>query len=534
MEFKKKKGNVILIALYDTYSFPICTLHAVLKEAGFNVNSIFFKHLNPNSTMDPSSSNEINCLIKLIKELEPDIIGISVLSTHFKLASKITEEIKRELNTLVIWGGVHPTIRPYQCLEFTDIVCIGEGEGAIVELATQLSKGGEIDKIQNLWIKKGNKIIRDDLRPLIQDLDSVPFPDFSNESKYLVENGNVLPLPDPDQRTAYGLMTSRGCPFSCTYCCNNVLRRIYKGKGKYIRRRTVENVIEELAQSKKRFKNLASIFFADDVFTFDIGWIRRFCGQYKKAVNLPFFCYCHPKATNEEIIQLLKDAGIFSMTMGIQTGSEDIRHKYFERYDTNEEIIRSAEILHKYKIDCAYDVIMDNPFETNENRRETFNLLLKLPKPFELHTFTLTHFPETKLTNLLLEKRIISENDVEDQKQESYERWVPTLDLRRNKENLFWDNLYYLAKKKYVPRGFVIWLSHINFLKRHPKPLTLLLRLTSSYIYTVRRGSKIDMIRCYLMMSFRNPRLLFEKIARIFLWAKIKEKLRLISKSPVQ
>ena len=91
------------------------------------------------------------------------------------------------------------------------------------------------------------------------------------------------------------------------------------------------------------------------------------------------------------------------------------------------------------------------------------------------------------------------------------------------------DNLYYLAKKKYVPREFVIWLSHSNLLKRYPKSLTLLLSFLSPSIHTVRRGSKIDMIRCYLMMPFSNPRLLFEKKARIFIWTKIKEKLCLRS-----
>lgn len=500
-----KKGNVILIALYDLDSFSIRTLHAVLKEAGFNVNSIFFKRLNPNNTMEPSTSDEINALIKLIKEIEPILVGISVRSTLFKLTSKITEQIKKAVDTLVIWGGVHPTTRPTQSIESTDIVCIGEGEEAVVELATKLSKGEEIDNIQNLWIKKGDKIIRNELRPLIQNLNSIPFPDFSNEDKFLVENGNILPLPHPYRRTSYWIMTSRGCPFSCTYCCNNILRRIYKGKGKYVRRRSVENVIEELVHAKRRFENLTFVGFEDDVFTFDINWIRKFCDQYKKSVNIPFLCYCHPKAADEEIIQLLKDAGVMKMTMGMQTGSEEIRHKYFERYDTNEDIIRVARIFRKYKINCAYDIIMDNPLETEKDRRETLNLLLTLPRPFELHTHTLTHFPETNLTKLLLEKGMISENDVEDQKQESYERWTPTLDLRRDKENLFWDNLYYLAKKRCVPQGFVVWLSHSNFLKRHPKPLTLLLRLTSSYIYTIRRGSKIDKARFCLVYIITKP-----------------------------
>ena len=493
------KRNVVLIALYDLDSFSVRTLHAVLKEAGFNVNSIFFKCLNSNNTMDHPTNDEINTLIKLIKKLEPILVGISVRSTLFKLASNITKRIKKEVQTLVIWGGVHPTIRPTQSIEFADIVCIGESEEAILELATKLSKGEEIDSIQNLWIKKKDKIIRNSLRPLIQNLDSIPFPDFSNKNKFFLEKGKVLSMPNSNQRTSYQIMTSRGCPFNCTYCCNNAFRKVYKDKGKYVRRRSVENVIKELIYSKSKFKNLAFITFCDDVFTFDSDWIRKFSSQYKQSINLPFSCYCHPKSTNEGIVQLLKSAGVITMTMGIQSGSEEVRNKYFKRYDKNEDIIKAGQILCKYKINCSYDVIMDNPLETNKNKRETFNLLLKLPKPFELHTHTLTHFPETEFTNLLLKKKIILKNDVEDQKQESYKRWTPSLDLRRDKENLFWDSLYYLAKKRRVPKKLLIWLSHSNFLKRHPKPLTLLLRLTSSNIYTVNKSSKIDMMRWYLI-----------------------------------
>jgi len=522
----KPSNAIVLISLYDIDSFAIRTLHAVLKRAGFNVNSIFFKRENLNNTMNPPTGDEIKTLTKLVKEFKPLFVGISVRSTLFKLACEITKEIKKEVNTLVVFGGIHPTIRPEQCIRVADIVCIGEGEGLIVELAKRLSKGEKIDDIQSLWVKKEDKIIKNDVHPLTQELDSLPFPDFSNENKFFVEMGRVLPLIDPDLIATYSLMTSRGCPFSCTYCCNNTLRRIFKGKGKYVRRRTVENVIEELVQAIQMFKNLTYIAFFDDVFTFDIHWIRKFCAEYKHAVHLPFFFYCHPKVTNEEIMQLLKGTGAMNTTMGIQTGSEEVRHKYFERYDTSEEIIKASQILHKHKINCAYDVILDNPLETEEDKRETFNLLLRLPRPFSLHTHTLTHFPETKLTNLLLEKGIISANDVEDEKQTSYERWTPTLDLGRNKENLFWDNLYYLTQKKYIPKRFVNWLSHVNFLKRHPKPLTLLLRSMSPYIYTVRRGSKIDMIRWYLM-SF--PHYFLQKKAWLLLWGKIKEKLYLIS-----
>lgn len=489
-----KQGNVVLVALYDLDSFPVRTLHAILKEAGFNVHTIFFKHLNPNNTMDFAKDEEIGCLVDMIKGLNPILVGISLRSTHFKLACKMTKEIKTNVSAPVIWGGVHPTIRPGQCIKFADIVCVGEGEGPIVDLATKLSKGEEIDRIQNLWIRRGDRIIKNDLRPLIQNLDSLPFPDFSNENKYLVEHGKILPLPGQDERGSYYVMTSRGCPFSCTYCCNNALRRIYKDKGSYVRRRSVDSVIAELIVAKRIFKNLKFIAFEDDVFTFDIDWIRDFCTKYKRGVALPFFCYCHPKATNEEIIRLIKDAGVKCMTMGVQTGSEEIRHKYFNRHDTNEEIINASRILHKYKIDCAYDVILDNPFETDENKKETFDLFMRLPRPFVLHMHTLTHFPETELTRVLLEKGLISEGDVEDQKEESYTRWTPVLDTRRSKENLYWDNLYYLTQKKYVPKRVLLWLSRIKYFKRNPGLLTSLLRLTTANIYAIKPGS----IRWYL------------------------------------
>lgn len=516
-----KKSNIVLITFYDLDSFAVHTLHAVLKEADFNVHSIFLKNLNRNSTADPPTDNEIDALVELIKKIDPVIVGISFRSTFFKLASEITGRIKKNLDVLIVWGGTHSTIRPDQCIELADIVCVGEGEKAIVELAAKLLQGEAIDNIQNLWIKKEGKIIKNDLRHLIQDLDSLPFPDFLIENKYFVEGGTALPLLPPAQRTDYSIMTSRGCPFSCTYCYNNIAKKLYKDKGKYVRRRSVDNVIGELTRAKENFKNLSYISFLDDLFTFDIDWVERFCGKYTESVNLPFYCHIHPRFADEKMIRLLKDAGCAGMTMGIQTGSEESRHKYFERYETNDQIIKSTQILQKYRINCTYDLIMDNPFETDKNKRETFELLLKLPRPFKLSIHSLTHFPETKLTKLLLAKGMISGNDVEDQKQKSYKRWTPALDLERDKEDLFWDNLYYLNQKKYVPQRFLVWLSNISFLKMHPKPLTFLLRLTSFSISTIRSGSKLDKIRWFLLTLFNKPYLLFKKRTWFFLWTKI-------------
>ena len=479
-----KKDNIVLISLYDLDSLSVRTLHAVLTEKGFEVHSIFFKCQDSDNTMDYPTENDIKALIKLVKDHDPLFVGISVRSTLFKLSARLTNEIKKAIDVLVVWGGIHPTIRPYQCLEAADAVCVGEGEEAIVELAEELSAGNSIHNIKSFWVKTEDRIIENDLRPLIQNLDSLPFPDFSDGNKWFINNGRISPFPGSEHRTIYWMMTSRGCMFSCTYCCNNTLRKIYKGKGKYLRRRSVESAIGELVYAKNIVPNLDFIAFVDDIFVYNFDWLKDFCSLYKERIALPFFCFFHPKVINEDLASVLKDAGVEYVCAGIQSGSEDVRRRYFNRYEKNDDIIRAAKILNKYQIDCAYNLILDNPVETDEDRMESLKLLIQLPKPYELQPTTLTHFPETALTNLLLSKGFIAEEDVEDQKQKSFERWSLVLDLMRDNSELYWDNLYFLANKRYVPKSLLFLLSHSRLLKKYPRPITRFLRDISPYLKT--------------------------------------------------
>ena len=484
------KIKVILVAFYDIDSFPVCTLHAVLKKGGFDVVSFFFKKLNANNTMTFPTKTEIDFFVSEIKKNQPLFVGMSVRSTHFKLAAELTQRIKAEVETPVLWGGVHATIRPEQSIQHADIVCVGEGENAVAELAARLSRNESYEDISNLWIKKPHDIVRNEVRPLIQDLDRVPFPDFTDEDKYLLEDGQLKNYPAPSQKRTFWIMTSRGCPYSCSYCCNNILRKVYEGKGAYVRRRTVDNVIQELVEAKTRFPKLSFIAFEDDVFTMNLEWLKDFATKYKERIHLPFFCYGYPSTISESLLRVLKDAGATDMTLGIQTGSPEIRRGCYGRRESNEEILKAAQLLNKFGIRGSYDIILDSLIESEADQQMTFDLVASLPRPFQLHTHTLTHFPETDLTKLLLKKNLIEENDVEDQKQKSYQRWTPQLDLKREKGNLYWDNLYYLLGATSISTETVLGVSKIRLFKRCPQVLTfflIMMREVSSVFRQVMR-----------------------------------------------
>ena len=176
-EFASDGTKIVLISLYHYGAFSTRLLRDVLRTYNHKVFNIFFKRDKTNY-MDLPTEHEKKLLIDLIKDINPDLIGISIRSTFFPVAKDITVRLKSNFDTPVIWGGVHPTICPEECIEFADIVCIGEGENPVVELASKLKSNENITNIKGLWIKKNNTIIKNELPNLLEDLDSLPLPSF--------------------------------------------------------------------------------------------------------------------------------------------------------------------------------------------------------------------------------------------------------------------------------------------------------------------------------------------------------------------
>lgn len=474
--------KVILISLYDTASGGPRTLHKVLEEEGHEVYSIFFK----SGKLTKATENEIALLIDKVDEIQPQLIGLSLRSRFLRIAIKLTNEIRQHTKAKIIWGGVHPTVRPMECLKYADIVCVGEGENALSNLAYAIGKGQSVSKIKNLWIKDKGKIIKNDLAMLEEDLNSIPYPDYTDTNKFYIED-DVISIKNvfPEHEVVYAIMTTRGCMFSCEFCTGSSLREIYHGKGKFVRRRSVEHVMEELITAKKTWPTIRKVYFLDDVFSYDIKWLKRLSTQYRKHVNLPFYCYVHPLFCNEETIKTLKEMGLIEVNMGIQSGSERVRKEVYSRFETNKQIIEAVKILNKYKIRAVCDLILGNPYDTESDREENLKLLMELPKPIILQTYNMLFFPN-KLTERALKDGLITEKDLEENK-DVYQRWDNKFADMFSKEDLFWNSLYYFASKGY-PQWFVYGCRNKKFLKNHPKILVVLVKIverTQTFISAV-------------------------------------------------
>ncbi|MFC1590927.1 B12-binding domain-containing radical SAM protein [Thermodesulfobacteriota bacterium] len=384
-----------------TGSISTRMLAAHVKKNGFDAICVFF----------PEDSNSANlaALIELLKEKNVGLVGVSLVTDNYRAAVALTRAIKEKLKVPVVWGGAHVNVRPDECLQHADMVCLGEGEDAFLELVQSCSEGTLDLSIRNIWFNSENGIVRNDLRGLEESLDAYPFSDLDPATQFVISAGGVEQLAEKHIQGDYGIMTSRGCPYSCHYCYNSYRRKQYKGKGRYLRARSIENVIEELVLAKKTFPNLSRINFWDDSFVArKLDDFKIFKKLYREKIGLPFFALIEPMAFDFEKIKMLREAGLAALQVGIQTGSERVNREVYNRNISNRKVIEVTKQIRELGIDVTYDVIFNNPYETEQDVAETVKLFLQFPQPAFLQGFNLIFYPGTEITDRALRDGFVS------------------------------------------------------------------------------------------------------------------------------
>lgn len=337
-------------------------------------------------------------LIKQIIEKKPDFVGFSVFTLNYQRILKIAYLLKRKRSNIpIIFGGIHPTSVPEIVIKekCVDMICIGEGEEALNELLNNPNS----TNIKNIWFKQKNKIIRNLCRPLIDDLDTLPFPD--KDLFYKIYPGFF---------EDYYTISSRGCPFACTYCGNNVIQNVYKGLGKKIRRRSPKNIVDELVLAKKKY-HPKKVTFVDDVFVQDLDWLKEFAKLYKKKVNLPYAMLTHPSFLSLEIAKLLKKSGCYFLLFGIQSASEKIRREILNRFESNAQISKAAQNCHQAGLKFSIDHIFNIPTESLPEYKEAVNFYYQL-NPTIINAYWLQYFPKTEIVNIAVKHKLLKKSDV--------------------------------------------------------------------------------------------------------------------------
>ncbi len=370
-------------------SFPAAgpmIISALLKKYGFEVDLLL--------------AGEEKNLMRSVRAVVPDVVGISCFTGEHEWTLKLGRAIKRRWpNVLVMLGGPHPTYYPDIINEpGVDIIARGETEYAILELMQKLRDKESIDEIKNLWIKKDGEIIRNEMDCLPADLDDLPLPDREIYYKYkFLRRVSVKQF-----------LSGRGCPFQCTFCANNILKKIYRGKGQFLRRRSPEGVVEEILDVRDRY-GLKTVSFTDDVFITNLGWLEKFLPLYKEKVGLPFMCNVTANLITEEIAKMLKDNCCYGVSMGIESGDEEIRHSVLGKFISNEQIIKAAEIVKKHKLLLKTYNILCLPEETIEKALGTLELNAKIKSDFTACSL-LQPFPDYDITEYAKKKGFLPED----------------------------------------------------------------------------------------------------------------------------
>jgi radical SAM superfamily enzyme YgiQ (UPF0313 family) len=286
----------------------------------------------------------------------------------------IAQAVKRHLpKTLTLMGGAHPTFYPEVIQhDGLDMICRGEAEEAIVELAAAIQSGRPFDRIRNFWVKKDEgEIIQNGLRPLVDDLDSLPF----------LYRELYLRYPSIIHNQTQNFCASRGCPFDCTFCLDHQYKEMYRGLGRMVRLRSPRNVVDEVKDVASRM-SLQHVDFIDDTFATNKKWLEEFSDLYRAEIQIPFTCNLRADLADERMVQRLAQARCRAVFFGIETGNEKLRTGVLGKRVTDEQILRLAAQLKANKIKFRNCNILGLPEETLEDAFSTVEMNIRTGPEF--------------------------------------------------------------------------------------------------------------------------------------------------------
>jgi radical SAM superfamily enzyme YgiQ (UPF0313 family) len=377
------------------YNEGLASLSAVLKEGGHSVCLYHQTHMP-----------DRNEFADKVRGYAPDIIGISIRTSALSFATEMVGWLEDEFpDIFVIAGMYHASLAPEDVINIRGIsaVCIGEGEYVTLEFVNYFARHGRLNlKADSFWVKDlDGSVHRNPVRPFIMDLDKLPFPDL-DVFDYRNLRSNL-------QQSTAEVIVGRGCVYSCTYCANAQLRNLYPEKSGYARFRSPENAIKLLERVLRKDPKIECFSFNDAILNVYEDWFYEFAALYKERIGKKFVCNLRIELINEKMVDVLAQAGCYLVTIGLESGNEELRTKYLNRTMKNDHIIKVSHLLKNAGIIVNTYNLIGLPYETPELSLET----IKLNAQMHTDNIILSYFypyPATRLREIAEEAGFIDPN----------------------------------------------------------------------------------------------------------------------------
>ena len=331
-----------------------------------------------------------------VREVRPDIIAYSFHNSGFDDIVASHSEAKKHHSFISIAGGPDPSFSPERFNESgMDAYCVGEGEGPWQDFLTAVDRGEPYHDIPNLITEKGVNPVR----TLVGELDELPMPD----RDLIIANSY---LRNASKKTFY---LTRGCPFKCTYCYNSMFHNLYKGKGKFVRRFSVDRVIAEMKDVKSKYK-MDFVRIGDDLFAIKVDdWLEEFAEKYSKEIGVPFSCYLRLDLVGDRLLKALKKAGCYSVKLSLDSVNEHVRNNVIKRGAGKgrdlQMLTENVRKFHEYGINTWVNYMLTVPETSLQDDIDTihFSKRAKVTLP---HYSTLVPTKGTEIYDYCVEKRL--------------------------------------------------------------------------------------------------------------------------------
>lgn len=399
----------ILSACLKSHSFEVELFDSTYyktEEVSFDQRKVELLQVRPfnlgEKGVDFKQTDIYEDLVKKVSDFKPHLIGITIVEDTYDLALSLLESIKG-FNIPVIAGGVFVTFSPDEVIanKAVDMICIGEGEEALVELCQKMSRNEDYSTINNLWVKKDGEIVKNSVRPLINinELPYIDFDIFGKERLYRPMFGRIF--------TMIHIEIDRGCPYDCTYCESPQLSKIFqkKGCGIYYRRKNAERIIAEIKYLVDKYRPDYINFNSEAFLARPVAELEELARLYKE-INLPFWAQTRPETVNEEKIKILKSMNCDSLQFGIEHGNEQFRSRMLNRHYSNKNMIEAFKIVEKYNVPYTVNNIIGFPDETRELIFDTIEINHQI-NPRTINCYIFAPYKGTSLYEYCIKKNYL-------------------------------------------------------------------------------------------------------------------------------